>query len=284
MDPDSFIQISEGFFVNADFAERLAELGLNSTADVFRFDTGINLNKKNIAKHRTRIQFELKDHETIVFLKRYQNPPKFGQLLNWIDHYKRLSTSDLDRMPAKQLAKAEINTPKIVAYGYQWNAVFEKRSFIITEKIPTGVSLEKKLPNCFQCKCPAGNISEKRKFIEKIADFARKFHDTGFRHRDFYLAHIFLTDDKQLYLIDLQRTFKPRILAQRFRIKDLAQLHYSTPGDLVTRSDRLRFYLRYTGQKRLSKRDKRIIARLKAKAWKMADHDIRHSRPVPFAK
>lgn len=284
MSAGNFEEVSTGFFVNADFAERLAKLGLTSIDAVFQFEGGTSLDKPNLARHRTRIQLGLQGPDTTVFLKRYDNPPKRVQLQNWLSHKKRVSTSDLDWAPANELAGSGINTPSVVAYGCQWSGLFERRSFVITEKIPGGQSMEKKLPDCFLTQSPIENVSEKRQFLNKIADFARQFHDTGFRHRDFYLAHIFLTPDERFYLIDLQRTFKPGLLGERFRIKDIAQLHYSTPGNRVSRCDRLRFYMRYTGRNKLSSRDRRFLRSINARVWRMADHDIRHERPVPFAK
>ncbi|GAI94186.1 unnamed protein product, partial [marine sediment metagenome] len=48
-----------------------------------------------------------------------------------------------------KLAQFGINTLRVVCYGEKWGMIFEKRSFIITEKIPDAESLERKLPECF---------------------------------------------------------------------------------------------------------------------------------------
>ena len=93
---------------------------------------------------------------------------------------------------------------------------FEKQSFIITEKIPNAESLERKLPDFFYQPSAQENKKQKDRFINDLADFARLFHDTGFRHRDFYLAHIFMDEAGSFYLIDLQRAFKPLLSSARF--------------------------------------------------------------------
>lgn len=272
------------FFVDENFKNSLSDLGLTSLDTVFNFRAGQNLSKPNMAKHRSRIQIDLADPQTTLFLKRYQSPPLLLQLKNWLTHRKRVSTADFDRQPCEQLAKAGINTPKVVAYGSQWGHFFEKRSFIITEKLPEAWPLEKKLPSFFYNSSPLQNVEKKRHFINALADFAAKFHKTGHCHRDFYLAHIFTDEKQNFHLIDLQRTFKPFLLRYRFRLKDLAQLYYSAPGKIISRADRLRFYIRYTGKKKISILDKLFIKALKARAWRMADHDIRHGRTVPFAE
>lgn len=277
------IEISEGFFADPEYVGILRTLGLTGIDAVFDFQGGTSLVKDNLARHRSRMQIDVDGGRTVFFLKRYDRPPARTQLANWLSHGKRAATSVFDLLPSKELAEVGINTPKTIAYGQQWDGCFEKRSFIITEKIANAQSLEKKLPEFFHETRSAENVRLRRAFIDQLADFAKTFHETGFRHRDFYLAHIFLTDDSELYLIDLQRTFKPRVFAGRYRVKDIAQLYYSAPGPNFSRTDRLRFYQRYTGRRKFTRCDRLFIKRVKARAWRMADHDIKHGREVPFA-
>ena len=283
MKDQQFKELSEGFFVDADYAELFGDNNLDSMEVVFCFEGGRSLEKENLAAHRSRVEFRLGDCGTAFFLKRYDRPPVSVQIKNWVNHFKRASTSDYDRLPGRELRTAGINTPKVVAYGSQWGGIFERRSFIITEEIPTGQSLEKKLPGFFYEKWSPDNTRLRREFINRLADFVRSFHESGFRHRDLYLCHIFLTDDGQFYLLDLQRAFRPRIFSWRFRVKDIAQLYYSAPGKYFSDADRLRFYLRYSGRNKLGPLDRLFLRRVRAKAWRIADHDIRHGRSVPFA-
>jgi heptose I phosphotransferase len=152
----------------------------------------------------------------------------------------------------------------------------------MTEKIPDAESLERKLPDCFGLSNTAENLKLRREFIHKLAQFTRKFHQTGLRHRDLYFSHIFHSRDGSFYLIDLQRVFKPVILARRFRIKDIAQLYYSAPGRHFSSTDRLRFYLSYSGKKTLDHSDKTFIRNVTKKTKQIARHDTRHGRAVPF--
>ncbi len=280
-----FVEVTGGFFVDAEYVKAFEQFGFVSIESVFDFKAGDVLAKMNMAKHRSRVRFTLEGLERAFYLKRYDEPSIVLQLRNWIGHGRRASMSAFDMAWTDELAKAGINVPKTIAYGAQWGKVFERRSFIITEEIATGVSLEQKLPGVFYEICRGEQLKERIAFIEKLADFARRFHETGLRHRDFYLAHIFLTEDQELYLIDLQRLFGPKLkpISERFRVKDIAQLYYSSPGQFISRADRLRFFLRYTARDKVSKADRRFIRRVKARAWRMADHDIKHGRDVPFA-
>jgi hypothetical protein len=284
MERDKSPAFPDDFFVQESFIDRLKKLGLNSIDDVFNFSQGRDLQKPNLAKHRDRIQIDLTKPPKTLFLKRYNHPPIWLQIKNWFSHKKRAATADFDRFPCEQLKKAGINTPEVIAHGFQWGGLFEKRSFIVTEKLQNAWPLEKKLPDFFYNSSPTENVKQKKDFINALADFAAKFHKTGYCHRDFYLAHIFTDDQQNFYLIDLQRTFKPLFFKWRFKLKDLAQLYYSSPGQIISRADRFRFYIRYTGRKKMTLLDKLFIKALKAKVWRMADHDIRHGRPVPFAQ
>ena len=269
----NFQELSKNFFIDSDFIEAFTAMGLTGIDAVFKFDAGQNLAKENLAEHRTRIKFEIDQPGTTLFLKRYNTTPKPTQLKNWFANRKRAAAMHYDLAPAQKLLELGINAPKTICYGSEWAGAFEKRSFIITENIPNAQSLESRLPD----------IRKKKHLIDSLAEFVRKFHGTGSRHRDLYLCHIFYSDKGDFTLIDLHRCLRPRFLAERFRLKDIAQLYYSAPGKLISGTDRLRFYLRYAGIRTLSKQDKLFIAKLKAKANKMAKHDIKHGRGVPFA-
>jgi heptosyltransferase-2 len=282
-DGQNFVVVSNSFFIDADFVQPLQELGLTSINAVFSFNAGHNLVKSNIAAFRNRLKFELKSPPTTLFLKRYDSPPLLSQLSNWWHHHRRLSYGFCEVDAARKLTAAGISTPKIISYGWQCGTLFEKRSFCITEKIPNAESLERKLPDYFGSPCTAETLKVRRNFIARLAEFVRDFHKTNLRHRDLYFSHIFYGNNGRFYLIDLTRVFKPFVLKERFRIKDIAQLYYSAPGQYFSRTDRLRFYLEYTGRSKLTGKDKIFIRRVISKTQRMARHNAKHGGPVPFA-
>jgi len=274
-----YIGISKSFYIGPDFEQPFKKLGLSSIDAVFSFNTAKNLNKKNLASFRSRLEFEVKSIENsrpvTLFLKRYNNPPVPVQLKNWLAAHRRKSCALLEFEAAGNLKAAGINTPKAVAHGEQWGTLFEKRSFFVTEKIPDAEALERKLPDYFNSQEKAENLKRRRKFITQLAVFIRKFHETGFRHRDLYFSHIFYSDNGNFYLIDLARAFRPVIFARRYQIKDLAQIYYSAPGSYFSKTDRLRFYLNYTAQQKLTGIDKIFIRKILKKVKQMARHNRR---------
>ena len=280
------METSDSFFLDPNYWSGLLNLGLTSIDAVFAFEAATNLNKSNLAGFRNRAQFEIEvagsPEPKTVFLKRYDRPPARVQLKNWLSTHARRSCAAIESTSARQLAAFGINTPKTICRAEQWARLFENRSFIITEKIPDAESLERKLPHCFAGKATSENLKLRRDFIARLADFVRRFHETHYRHRDLYFAHIFYDDDGSFHLIDLARAFQPIVRRRRFQIKDIAQLHYSAPGRHFLRTDRLRFYLAYTKRDKLTSEDKVFIRKVVNKAQRMARHDRKHGREVPF--
>lgn len=282
MNQPPLTEFAENFWAAPDWHEPLRQLGLTTFDAVFSFHAGQSLAKPNLSAFRSR-DCILVPGRKALYLKRYNHPPMLHQIAGWLQWGRRVSCADLDRLPAAPLAQIGIQTPKIVAYGTRWGRLFEKQSFIITEEI-SGSSLEKHLPDCLTDLNPLHNPVPRRQFLAQLADWVAVFHGSGFCHRDLYLSHIFLTEDNRLVLIDLHRTFRPRLLRQRWHLKDLTQLYYSAPRQWISRTDRLRFYLRYVGRRKLTAADRRLIRKIKRKAWRIADRDIRRGRPVPFAQ
>ena len=282
MTEQSFIEISQSFFVDSNYVEAFKKLGLTSFDALFSFDSGKDPGGSSLPEYRSRLEFKTSDPQKTLYLKRYHHPDAMTQIKNWFWHNARKSMMSFDLEPADDLARADIKTPKTVAYGEQWGVFFEKRSFIITEELPNAEPLEQKLPDCFEDISKTENLIQQRNFINRLGQFAKKFHSTGYRHRDFYLAHIFYSNDGTFYLIDLQRAFKPRILAQRFRVKDISQLFYSAPGSAFSRTDRLRFYKTYAGKRSLDRRDKAFIRKVVRKAHRIARRETKYGRLVPF--
>jgi tRNA A-37 threonylcarbamoyl transferase component Bud32 len=263
------------FFVEPEYRTAFERLGLTSIDAVFAFQGDKNLAKANLAPHRSRLEFQIDAPPTTLFLKRYDNPPMSAQLKNWISAKKLISFGLAEREVMNNLASLGINTPKVVAWGQLQGLFFEKRSFIITEKVPQGESIEMRLPDFFDNAAMPENLKLRRQFINRLAGFVKTFHDTGYRHRDLYFSHIFLTADGQFYLIDLARAFRPAVFAERYRVKDLAELNYSATTQIFSNSDRVRFCIAYAGGQKLTSQDKTLIRKIIRKTRQIARHDIK---------
>ena len=279
------LQVSRDILVAPEFQAALESLGLTCLDAVFAFEQGRDLAKSNIGLHRRRLQLEVTLPNTIqptkLYLKRYDRTPRLQQLMYWFRHGRRISFGCGEHDVAQDLASRGIGTPHTVACGQEWGTLFEKRSFLMTREVADAEALERRLPSYFCSSATPERIRRRRDFVDRLAKFVRRFHKTGFRHRDLYFAHIFCSTDETFCLIDLARAFRP-LLRRRFQIKDLAQLYYSAPRAFFSATDRLRFYRAYIGRESLGPSDRRLLAAVVKKAVRMAHHSRKHKVPVPF--
>ncbi|MBL4674260.1 MAG: lipopolysaccharide core heptose(I) kinase RfaP [Arenicella sp.] len=175
-----------------------------------------------------------------------------------------------------RLKDLEIDTMTVAAYGIRGSNPATKHSFIVTEALPTETSLE---DFCGEwAENPPRTLKQvrlKRWILNKVVETARVIHENGANHRDFYLCHFLLdahfeADDRvslesKLYLIDLHRIQMRRKTPERWAVKDIAGLYYSSKDIGLTKRDLLRFMKLY--------RDKplREILRTEASFWRKVE-------------
>jgi hypothetical protein len=152
-----------------------------------------------------------------------------------------------------KLKALNIGAPIPIAFGKKGVNPASFKSFIVTKALENTINLDE----FFSLK---NRIDFKFKYslIKTVATIARKLHENGVNHRDFYLCH-FLLDKSQLeqsvpiiYLIDLHRAQIRRSVPFRWKIKDIGGLYFSTMDFEFTRGDYLRF-VRYFMEKSLRK-------------------------------
>lgn len=111
----------------------------------------------------------------------------------------------------------------------------------------------------------------------RLAEMVRRLHAARLYHRDLYFCHFFARETDggpELVLIDLGRLMRsPR---PRWRVKDLAQLLFSSFVPGVSRTDRMRFFHAYLGVKKLDPKARRLAAVVAAKAEGYRRHNERH--------
>jgi hypothetical protein len=98
--------------------------------------------------------------------------------------------------------------------------------------------------------------------LESLAALTRRMHGCGLQHNCFYPKHLFLrpqADAWELRVIDLEKT-KRRRRRDAARVRDLSTLGRYAQG--WSRSERLRFFLRYLQRKRLDPEARRLLAKV----------------------
>lgn len=153
-----------------------------------------------------------------------------------------------------------VPTAEVVAYGEQQGQA-GYRGVLVTREIDSTVDLAQMVRD----KHPQlANPLWRKHVIHRLSDGVRKLHAHGFIHNDLKWRNILVESktDPGVFIIDcpLGRKMRGPFLT-RGRIKDLACLD-KVGHEVLSRADRLRFYLAYTGRKKLNRRDKAIIARV----------------------
>jgi hypothetical protein len=274
----------------AGYEPLLSACGLDSLEAVFQWDRGERLDKPGLEPWRQRWRISLagsgQGPETF-YLKRFLYPPWRRQWDRWRQGHWLLSTAGVEWRNSCQLARAGIPAAEAVAFGQEMTGPWERRSFILLKSV-RGTSLEKWVPQNLPALEKEADRALRRQRLDRLARFVASFHKAGFVHRDLYLAHIFLEpatttpagpEMEAFRLIDLQRVFRPWWRRQRWTVKDLAALHYSTPDDRISDGERLQFLARYVRVCGRSGQTRRLGSKVQAKARRVAAHQYRGQAP-----
>jgi heptose I phosphotransferase len=212
--------------VDPDLRAALERAGFGSVDGAFAFSQGQDLSKPDLgSRRRTRLTVtdsQGRQHE--LYLKRY-GPGWWWQRLG-----KFTSPAQTEFEAIRRVREAGVPTMREIVVGYEC-PLMDGRSFLVVSAVP-GESVE-----CGGAKWfthPGAAVVEA--MTDKLAAVVRTLHVAGLVHRDLYACHVFAHDRGQaadLYLIDLARVFRPRWRTFRWRVKDLAQLHYSMPAAWV---------------------------------------------------
>lgn len=187
---------------------------------------------------------------------------KLHQGVGWIEVLKNLVTLKLPVVGAanewhaiNRLHDIGVTTMTAVGFGETGINPATQLSFLITDELTDTLSLEDLCARWPQTPPPR---KLKMALINEVARIARRLHDNGVNHRDFYLCH-FLADVRNgienldpdnltLYVVDLHRAQLRDSTPRRWVVKDVGGLYYSTHDIGLTRRDVLRFMSAYMGK------------------------------------
>ena len=181
----------------------------------------------------------------------------------------------------KRLEQLGVDTMRGVAFGQRGGNPAKQHSFIVTEELTPTISLE---DYCRDWPTNPPPLAMKRALLQRVADMARRMHDGGVNHRDFYICHFLLHLDPaptpgnlKLSLIDLHRAQIRDKTPRRWRDKDLAALHFSALNIGLTRRDIFRFLTLYFDRplRRVLKEESRLLAYLESQADRLQARYLR---------
>lgn len=236
---------------------------------------------RDVAVRKTQ---RIKIGDDTYFIKQH-----FG--VGWKEVIKNISQLRLPVVSAKneweaiqRVKKLGVPTTDIVGYGIQGKNPAQTQSFLITKELKNKISLEEV---CKTWRDQPPSFAFKQALIKEVARIAHALHYHGVNHRDFYLCH-FLVDKKDLqpvdmlpslipqlpnqafhlarrpkvYVIDLHRAQIREKTPERWIMKDLAGLYFSSKDIALTQRDLFRFMKAYR------KNDLRSILTKERTFWK----------------
>jgi hypothetical protein len=158
------------------------------------------------------------------------------------------------------LSAAGFGAPTTVAVGEWRQFGFFRSGFVLTSKIP-GQPLPVFLRNLERAAQQSQELQLKRKGLVRLAELVRQFHHRGFVHGDLIANNLLVAvaaGEPQFYFMDNDRTTRfPRWCPAHGWKRNLVQLNrMPLPG--ITLQDRMRFFYRYLGRRRLLERDRRL--------------------------
>jgi hypothetical protein len=267
----------EAFWVADAWAGPLGAAGITSI-DALMTLSGESLDKPGLPTWRRRSRVTLSNAEgqiVTLYLKRYNDPPASEQ--------RRRATRGSARHGSAQhgsawnewqwlrrLSEGNVAGPSPVAFGERMAGHRELGSALLMTAV-VGESLERV---AFR-----GEGRIPRRWTRGVADLARRLHGLGYFHRDLYLSHVFVDPESaEFSLIDVARMIEPKWIKERWAVKDLASLDFSTPAAFASRADRLRFLLRYLDRESVDESTRRWVLKIRRKADAIAAHDRRRLR------
>jgi heptose I phosphotransferase len=268
-DSSQFVALDQGRLVAAsEYAPLLRALGWDTFEKVMAITGGQS--KREFPGRRTvRINLETgSDRLSGVYLKRYE-PGYLSTTDRWLRRLGWPSARDeawREWQGIQAVGALGIATAAPIAVGQRKTKGIVDTSFLMTAEISGAIEGG---PYAKQL-----SPEHRRRFLQQIARLARRLHQAGWVHKDFYISHVLVVPpvspdaDSQLFLIDLQRAIQPRSWLERWVVKDLAALAYSALKSAASPRDLWHGYLAYCGGSSLTQSDRQLARKtLRRVAW-----------------
>lgn len=263
--------------VAAEFLPLLRANGLDSFGKIMAL-TGGKIARDFPGRRTVRLELKWSNATSQgIYLKRYE--------ANYLPFWRRLLR--LARWPGtedeagrewrmiQQVSAAGIRHATPIAVGLERAGWLASRSFLMTAEIKDAVE--------GQAHAESLPLAERRRFLLRVAEMARRFHAAGFVHKDFYVGHVLVApgaDEPELFLIDLQRAMKPCCFRDRWITKDLGAMAYSMFNAGATYTDLLRVFLAYQGRAKLGAAEKRAAQKVMGRVASLRRRQPKHGGPV----
>jgi hypothetical protein len=259
-------------FAGPDWAERIMHA---TVTDRFHAKQGRTIARWTLDANSRRL---------VVYLKRHYRLPWWHGLL-------ALLWPKGDWSPAMQewghlewARSAGLPVPLAAAGGEFIGPWGRLQSFLAVEELTGMLALHEAIPLAARQLDPPTFRLWKRGLVREMAAIARDLHSRRWFHKDLYLCHFYIAEEDthrlpewrgRVRLIDLHRLGHHRWTWPWWRIKDLAQLLYSSNVPGVDARDRLGFWRLYFGDARRGRMTGWVRRLIGLQAW---NYQRRHER------
>lgn len=142
------------------------------------------------------------------------------------------------------------------------------QSLLASAELTDQLALHEAIPLASRTLPPEAFDLWKRGLIAEMVRLSKRMHDRKWFHQDLYLCHFYVAVADienpppswagRATMIDFHRFGRHRVQSLRYRVKDLAQLLFSSEVEGVTPRDRVRFARAYFGPRR-ARWEKKLI-------------------------
>ncbi len=246
--------MSDRLIIAPAWEKTIRDAWLDSVDAVFAHGKGDVVTVKTSSEVR-RFELPHGGHRETVFVKKYwvSDPSQLASAL-FRDTLSGRSRVKREFENLQRLREWGLDAPEPIAFGEQRVCGFLTRSFLISRAVESPIALDGIIRN-------RPSAAQRRELIERLADATRRMHDRNFVHGDYYWRNIILRNGAldRFYLLDAHkgRLFGAGESLAR-RAEDLAMLDAPAPK-YFRRAERMKFFLRYVGRKKLSADDKTLI-------------------------
>jgi Lipopolysaccharide kinase (Kdo/WaaP) family len=202
------------------------------------------------------------DRRLVVYLKRHFHGSRWAGCLATLFPRSTWSPAWHEAEHLEWAAAHGFQVPRVCAVGEKVGPFGQLQSYLALEELAGMIALHEAIPAAARV-MPAWTFQDwKRGLIGALAKIVARLHRLRHYHKDLYLCHFFISErltqkapadwNSNLAVIDLHRLGHHRYSAAWWRLKDLAQLLYSSDIVGITARDRLRFARHYAGSSRKS--------------------------------
>lgn len=200
------------------------------------------------------------DGDRGVYFKRYLS----RSVGDFIKHLVRPGRARRALKAAGMLAENGFEVPVVIAIGEFRSGFFNKEDFLVTLEVRNAKQIYQIVPESLGSSTDE-QLRGKRELIRKFGRTIGRMHARGIFHGDLRLGNVLAkreNDNWRFFFLDNERTRKFRRLPARLRLKNLVQLNLTSPN-LLTNTDRMRFFKEYWAQSGNGKSKKQKIALIK---------------------